>query len=138
MDIAQSMEAASTQIHESMSGQVTSLQKPAEVCKVGLQSQQYKSNSYRCGKSNHQPAHCPFRTTRCHYCGKVGHIKIVVCKQASKDEKWIKKEPHGHPIRTVQEDSQELKNAFNHIRTEPGQPYKVDLQIDRKSYTMEV
>ena len=76
VEIAQSMEATSTksrQIHESMSGQTTSLQKPAEVCKVGLQSQQYKSihSCYRCGKSNHQPVHYrPFKTTRCHYCGK--------------------------------------------------------------------
>ena len=38
----------------------------------------------------------------------------------------------------IQEDSQELENALNHIRTESGQPYKVDLQINRKPLTMEV
>ena len=41
------MEAASksrhTYIHESMSDQATSWLKPAEVCKVGLQTQLYKS-----------------------------------------------------------------------------------------------
>ena len=64
-----------------------------------------------------------------------------MCKQASKDgpkKKWIKKEPHGHPIRMIQEDAQELENALNHIRTESGQPYKVDIQINRKPLIMEV
>ena len=65
----------------------------------------------------------------------------VVCKQASKDgskKRWIKKEPHGRPIRTVQEDFQQLENALNHIRTKLGQPYKVDLQIDSKPFTIEI
>ena len=48
-----------------------------DVCRVQLKSQMIVT---RCGKRNHKPAQCPFRTARCHNCGKVGHIRKV-CRQ---------------------------------------------------------
>jgi len=29
----------------------------------------------RCGDGNHAPFQCSFKSTKCHHCGKIGHIK---------------------------------------------------------------
>lgn len=39
-----------------------------------------KQQCHRCGKDNHQPNECYYRTETCHGCGKVGHLKRV-CKK---------------------------------------------------------
>lgn len=36
-----------------------------------------RQNFYRCGKDNHQPTECYYRTETCHGCGKVGHLKSL-------------------------------------------------------------
>ena len=41
------------------------------------------TDCYRCGRSNHTSALCPFKNSRCHNCGKLGHIKDV-CRSAPK------------------------------------------------------
>ena len=44
---------------------------------------------HRCGKL-HNPEHCRFKTAKCHYCKKVGHIKSMCRKKAQK-------KPQGKP-----------------------------------------
>ena len=94
----------------------------------------------RCGKQNHKPAQWPFRTARCHNCGKVGHIKKV-CWQPKRpptsQERWTQR----HPVRTVQEgieDPDELSYVLHTDRAQSGQPLDVDLMVDGKPLRMEI
>ena len=41
---------------------------------------------YRCGKSTHKAAQCPFWTAKCHNFGKTGHLRSV-CRQPKKPPK---------------------------------------------------
>ena len=41
---------------------------------------------YRCGQKSHKAPKCPYRESKCHNCGKVGHLKKV-CHQSYKPEK---------------------------------------------------
>ena len=35
------------------------------------------ANCYRYGKSGHSAARCRFKDAKCHYCGKIGHIRAA-------------------------------------------------------------
>ena len=52
----------------------------------GKQRVSEKWQCYRCGKDNHQPTECHYRTETCHGCGKVGHLKRV-CKKIRQRDK---------------------------------------------------
>ena len=38
---------------------------------------------YRCGKGNHTPEECRFKTAKCHNCGRTGHISPV-CRSSTR------------------------------------------------------
>ena len=46
----------------------------------------------RCGRGNHDPGTCRFRTATCHKCGKVGHI-APACRSKAATEKPSKPTP---------------------------------------------
>ena len=63
------------------------------------------SGCYRCG--NHQPFQCYFKTTKCHNCGKTGHIKSA-CRQA--------KNPPAHKERKPQFGKKSHSKAVKQFR----------------------
>ena len=86
-------------------------------------------------KQNHKSAQCPFRTAKCHNCGKVGHIRKV-CRQPKRPPTSQR-----HPVKTVQEgieDPNELPYVLHTLRAQTGQPLEVDLMLDEKPLCMEV
>ena len=98
---------------------------------------------YRCGKSDHKPAQCPFKGLRCHNSGKVGHLQRV-CRQA-------KKPFHGqsavqprtaHRVKSVigasQENEEEDVYYLNNTAAKPKPAIKVDLALEGKPVCMEL
>lgn len=54
----------------------------ASVHKVKLQGAR---NCYRCKGKNHDANECHFKETKCHNCGKIGHIKKA-CRAKARSE----------------------------------------------------
>ena len=60
----------------------------AKALQGGIQSKEvHKLNQcgeakefYKCGQSFHRPTHCPYRSSKCHISGKIGHLKKM-CRQ---------------------------------------------------------
>ena len=90
MEIAQSMESATTkvrEIKESAAGQgnklTTSKKKPAS---NGPLFGGVSGTCYRCGCKNHLTKDCPFKEATCHKCSKVGHLANV-CRSKKSGKK---------------------------------------------------
>lgn len=87
------------------------------------------SNScYRCGKPNHQPAHCHWKAAKCHYCGKIGHL-LAVCRQHLKEHN----SKLGAPVKTVE--VEELCMPIDHVvevTKKSSQLFEVDLLLEGK------
>ena len=93
---------------------------------------------YRCGKPHHEPAHCPFKGTRCHNCGKLGHLRRV-CRGKAKVEG--KKSPKGgRRVRTVTkgEDSKEGPSVLSPIVTSSAKPIMIEVELDGHPLNMEL
>ena len=108
-----------------------------DVCRV---QREVTNDCHTCGKQNHKPAQCPFRTARCNNCGKVGHIRKV-CRQPKRPPTSRGRQAQRHPVRTVQEgieDPDELPYVLHTLRAQSGQPLEVDLMLDRKPLCMEI
>ena len=104
-----------------------------DVCRV---QREVTNDYYRCGKRNHKPAHCPFRTARCHNCGKVSHIrKFADNKRRPPTSQG--RQTQRHSVRTVQEGIED-PYVLHTLRAQTGQPLEVDLMLDGKPLCMEV
>ena len=95
---------------------------------------------YRCGKSNHTPGMCKFRTATCHGCGKIGHIKPA-CLNKSRQQ---------HPktagnVRHVWEETQEDDYAsqeeayeayalFHTPAAGKSKPYFITMEVENRSW----
>ena len=106
------------------------------VCKVTSGADARLTPCYRCGKSNHQPATCRFKTASCHNCGKVGHLQRV-CRNKKRTNK------SNDQVRTVQEgirDSKGHSPVLNQIINvvDRNSPIVVDVELDGRSLSMEV
>ena len=90
---------------------------------------------YRCGKANHTPASCRFKTARCHNCGRIGHVKAV-CRS--------KKKLRRDMIQQVSEDRGETSETEDyslfalHDSANARQPFLVNLQVDDVPLSMEL
>ena len=73
VEIAQSMESAAVRMKQLQSHMNTGGQYQRDVNNLAFTS----NTCYRCGRVDHQSAHCPFKTAQCHNCGKQGHIQRV-------------------------------------------------------------
>ena len=67
LELALGMETAAKNFCELQAGMrcAAELQLQKGVCKV---QREITNNCYRCGKQNHKPSQCPFRTTMSHKC----------------------------------------------------------------------
>ena len=100
--IAHMMESAAENARklQSPSREAVSVLHARNIGKVSFngQAEATNSNCYRCGKSTHKAAQCPFQTEKCHNRGKVGHLKRV-CRQSKK------------PVMQVSRNTEESKQA---------------------------
>ena len=137
LELALGMETAAKNVRELQGmrrGAEPQLQK--DVYKI---QREVMNNCHRYGKQNHKSAQCPFRTARCHNCGKVGHIKKV-CRQPRRPPTSQGRQTQRHPVRTVQEgieNPDELPYVLHTLRAQSGQPLEVELMLDGKPLCME-
>ena len=100
LELALGMETAAKNVRELQgTRRAAEPQLPKDVCKV---QREVMNNCYRCGKQNRKYAQCPFRTAKCHNCGKVGHIRNV-CRQPNRPLTSQGRQTQRHPVKTVQE-----------------------------------
>ena len=69
LELALGMETAAKNVRELQGTRAAEPQLQKDVRQIQREDM---NNCYRCGKQNHKSAQCPFRTARCHNCGKVG------------------------------------------------------------------
>ena len=134
IDIAQNMESAAANAKQLQS--CTSAEHRAEdVNKLQLTANAKGGGNscYRCGKPNHQPAQCCWKTAKCHYCGKIGHL-LADCRQRLKEHN----SKLGAPVKTVE--VEELCMSIDHVEVtkKSSQPFEVDLLLEGKPLRMEV
>lgn len=88
----------------------------------------------RCGNTSHKPAHCKFLRTKCHGCGKAGHLKKV-CRGSKPPETVSAVEGTSDPTleqyTLYQLEDDTLPKAH-------GNPYKVTLEIEDKLLLMDI
>ena len=79
MQVALGMESAAQNARTLQGGGEPSAATLGEVLKfTGVKlgsSKQQMLLCTRCGKPNNHPSKCRFKDSKCHHCGKVGHIK---------------------------------------------------------------
>ena len=141
LELALGMETAAKNVRE-LQGTRRAVEPRLQRDVCGVQ-REVTSDCYGYGKQNHKPIHaqCPFRTARCHNCGKVGHIFIrKVCRQ-QRPPTSQGRQTQKHRVRTVQEgteDPEELPYVLHTLRAQSGLTLEVDLMLDGKPLCMEV
>ena len=107
-----------------------------DVCKVNTNTRGQQGRCYRCGRSNHDPPRCPFKTAKCYNCGKIGHIKVA-CRQAKRPL-----QDRRQPVQLVQEDSSESDPELIYVVYQVGgsseDSVRVDVELDGNPLRMEV
>ena len=94
---------------------------------------------HRCGKSNHSPANCHFKSAKCNHCGKVGHIKAA-CRALRKPADRTVCSKH-RDIRLVHETSAEHATEytlFSLNSEDRHKPYTVNVEVEGQELTMEI
>ena len=92
-----------------------------------------------CGKSNHSPANCRFKSAKCNHCGKVGHIKAA-CRALRKPADRTVCSKH-RDIRLVRETSAEHATEytlFSLNSEDRHKPYTVSVEVEGQELTMEI
>lgn len=95
-----------------------------------------QSPCIRCGKSNHTPATCKFKTAKCHGCGKIGHIKRA-CLSRDKPSHTPRKTP-GDVRRVEEEQGEDEYTLFNVPSSKKSKPYVITLEVERQQLKMEI
>lgn len=85
---------------------------------------------YRCGKGDHDPSTCKYKTYKCNNCGKVGHL-AAVCR--SKSTKFVASES----LKTDRNDVQTL-GLFTVSQKSSEDALRVTVEIDDKPVYMEL
>ena len=86
---------------------------------------------YQCGGA-HDQAKCHFRSAKCYFCHKKGHIEVV-CHQKAKQQQ-------AKPTHTVAETdvSEQLEYPMYTIMSPSAQPITVEMSLNNTSVTMEM
>ena len=94
IDIAMEMEEAAKVEKEMVHGVANPVQKVNKKKTNSKTSHTFftQQNCYRCGKANHKPADCRYKTSICNYCKITGHLEVVCQKKqkGSKPINWLK------------------------------------------------
>ena len=160
VSVSQGMEAAalkSKELHANKSGPRSA----GSVMAVGAAAPAHSRTCGRCGRGNHEPSTCRFRTATCHKCGKVGHIAPVCRSKAAtgkpswsnpKKTKWLdattEPAPHHPQSDAAVEDNvtDQREPATEHaseslfvVRDRSSSPpYRVELRVNDRPLCMEV
>ena len=149
LDRAQAMEAAdrnAKSLHVTEPAEVHRLTKtPQRRVPASKQSVNPTPLCYRCGKSNHDSAHCRFIDANCRACGKKGHIAIV-CRskkpgaQPRKPSSALPMNSKTHYVGTEDAGSptEELHLFVIGANATKAQPIKCEVVIEGAPLTMEV
>lgn len=86
MDVAISMELAENEARK-LKADVQDVHEPESIHKVTVR---YKP-CYRCGKTNHIPDNCFYKSSKCHTCHEMGHIQKMCSKKETVEPKKQKK-----------------------------------------------
>ena len=115
----------------------------------------YTENCKHCGKTNHKPSDCRFKTVQCNNCGKTGHISRV-CRSPRKDSnikagkgKFVPKYTRPKSTKYIASDvSMNTKTGDGDEVEELGlfmvsdrggvQPIWIDVEIEGKTVSMEL
>ena len=113
---------------------------------AGKASTAEADSCYRCGQKTHKATNCPFKEAKCHYCGKVGHIKRV-CRQWRSDKtrgtngqakvKQVVSEPLAQEVAENPEQDYHLFNV-QRVYPAPQKPLEVEMVLEGKPHTMEI
>ena len=103
-------------------------------------TQTQEGGCHRCGKADHTPAACKFRTARCYHCDKIGHIASV-CRGRKNSARPPRR--NNFRIKAVRPEPLEKTDfseddMLNTIRCEPGNPLLLDVRLNGKPLTMEL
>ena len=146
--IAQSSEQAvakARQLQSQGTASLTATHVPTDICRLSTLTMEGGAKScYRCGKTDHNPAACKFRSARCYHCDKIGHLASV-CRQKQTSTRPQKK-PRNFRIKAVNEEVTETLGETDcsedlmlyTIRYEGGKPLLLDVSLNGKPLTMEL
>ena len=101
------------------------------------QGEATNSNWYRCGKSSHKAAQCPFQTAKCHNCGKTGHLRRVCRQPKPPKHPGAQGSQNRQKVQLVEEVNSEILVLY-HDKASSDKPLEVDLQLEGKPLQMEV
>ena len=105
---------------------------------------------YRCGQSGLRPAHCSFRSTQCHKCGRLGHIKRICQSKKALRGEGTSNTRNSRPTQTESKNSRTIRNVQNETTTEieyplhninspaATKPLMVDVIINDQPVSMEL
>ena len=96
---------------------------------------------YRCGQTSHKAPRCPYKESKCHNCGKVGHL-MKVCRKPS----WPPSQGRGR-VNVMQDETREQEPITDNTQFEyqlftvtssSNSPLKVEMELGGKLHTMEI
>ena len=97
---------------------------------------------HRCGKGNHTPEECRFKTAKCHNCGRTGHISPV-CRSSTRSRRGDNsKKPSKRRTKYVavddsSSDEVSIKQIYA-LGSKKTQPFHVDVLVNNQPLKMEL
>ena len=140
VDIAKGMEAATRDSHE-LQGQTPNIQ--AIQSSAGTKASSGNAHHkpcYHCGKKNHLPKDCYFRSTVCHKCNKKGHISKVCRSHQQMSDSTSRENPRKNTQWVQAEDTSDSETELPVLRvnSKSSHPIWIEMKINDKPLQMEV
>ena len=139
VDIAKGMEAATRDSHE-LQGQAPSIQAihSSTAAKANGGNAPNKP-CYHCGKKNHLPKECYFKSAVCRKCNKKGHISKVCKPRQQKGDSPSSGNPHKKTQWVQAEDTSDSEELpVLRVHNKSSHPIWVKMKINDKPLQMEV
>ncbi len=91
---------------------------------------------YRCGKGNHSPVACKFKTATCDGCGKVGHIRPACFSKNKSKQQRVARAGNVRHVRE-KENEEEAYELFNTPSTGKSKPYLLTLEVESRLWKVD-